>query len=105
ATPATGGGMIQELAQDEAFGVVYTIAPSRVQPGLIWAGTDDGLIHVTRDEGRTWKNVTPAQLTAWSKVSMIEASPHAAGAAYAAVDRHRLDDYTPHVYRTSDFGA
>ena len=97
--------MIHDLAEEEAFGVVYTIAPSPVQPGLMWVGTDDGLIHLTRDEGRTWKNITPKELTAWSKVSMIEASPHDAGTAYAAVDRHRLDDYTAHVYRTSDFGA
>jgi photosystem II stability/assembly factor-like uncharacterized protein len=105
ALPASGGRMILELAKDEAFGVVYTIAPSTVRPGLIWVGTDDGLIHVTRDDGATWKNVTPTGLRAWSKVSMIEASPHDAGTAYAAIDRHRLDDYTPHVYRTSDFGV
>jgi photosystem II stability/assembly factor-like uncharacterized protein len=105
AVPGSGGRMIHDLAEAEAFGVVYTIAASPVQPGLIWVGTDDGLIHVTRDEGRTWKNVTPTQLTAWSKVSVIEASPHDASTAYAAVDRHRLDDYTAHVYRTSDYGA
>ena len=105
ATPATGGRMIQELAPAEALGVVYTIAPSQLSPGLIWAGTDDGLIHVTRDGGSTWKNVTPGALTAWSKVSMIDASAHDARTAYAAVDRHRLDDYTPHIFRTRDAGA
>src|SRR3954447_6594092 len=105
ATPTSGGRMIQGLASEEAFGVVYTIAPSTLRPGLIWAGTDDGLVHVTQDAGATWKNVTPPPLTPWSKISMIEASPHAPGTAYAAIDRHRLDDYTPHVYRTSDFGA
>ena len=105
ATPASGGRMVQDLAKDEAFGVVYAIAASKVRPGLIWVGTDDGLVHMTRDDGSTWKNVTPTELTAWSKVSMIEASPHDAGTAYAAIDRHRLDDYTPHVYRTFDSGA
>ncbi len=105
AVPATGGRMIQDLAPTEALGVVYTIAPSAVRAGLIWAGTDDGLIHLTRDGGKTWTDVTPRALDAWSKVSLIDASPHDAGTAYAAVDRHRLDDYTPHVYRTHDYGA
>src|SRR5262249_49104023 len=105
AVPSSGGQMIHDLAEEEAFGVVYTIALSPVQPGVRWVGTDDGLIHLTRDEGRTWQNTTPRELTPWSKVSMIEASPHDAGTAYAAVDRHRLDDYTAHVYRTDDFGA
>ncbi len=86
-------------------GVVYTIAPSPVQAGVIWAGTDDGRIHVTTDAGQHWRNVTPDSLPAWSKVSMIEASPFEAGAAYAAVDRHELDDVTPWIYRTHDFGA
>ncbi len=105
ATPTAGGRMIQDLAKDEAFGVVYTIAPSPLQSGVIWAGTDDGLVHLTRDEGRTWTNVTPPSLGAWSKVSTIDASPHDAGTAYAAIDRHRLDDYTPHVLKTTDYGA
>jgi photosystem II stability/assembly factor-like uncharacterized protein len=85
-------------------GVVYTIAPSPVQAGVIWAGTDDGRIHVTADGGRNWRNVTPDSLPAWSRLSMIEASPFEAGAAYAAVDRHESDDVTPWIYRTHDFG-
>jgi photosystem II stability/assembly factor-like uncharacterized protein len=85
-------------------GVVYTIAPSPVQAGLIWAGTDDGRIHVTTDAGQHWLNVTPDSLPAWSRLSMIEASPFEAGAAYAAVDRHESDDVTPWIYRTHDFG-
>ncbi|HEX5474812.1 MAG TPA: hypothetical protein VFX12_09140 [Vicinamibacterales bacterium] len=105
ATPASGGPMIRNLAPAEAFGVVYTIALSRVSPGVIWAGTDDGLIHLTRDEGRHWQNVTPPPLDAWSKVSMIDASPHDAATAYAAIDRHRLDDRRPYIYRTHDYGA
>src|SRR6266851_4150180 len=85
-------------------GVIYTIAPSSVQAGEIWAGTDDGLIDLTQDEGKTWSDVTPAKLTPWSKVTHIEASHFDAGTAYAAVDRHRLDDYQAYLYRTRDFG-
>jgi photosystem II stability/assembly factor-like uncharacterized protein len=85
-------------------GVVYALAPSYVEKGTIWAGTDDGLIQLTRDGGKTWNNVTPSALTPWSKVSIIEASRTAAGTAYAAVNRFRLDDLRPHIYRTRDFG-
>lgn len=85
-------------------GVIYTVAPSPREPDLIWAGTDDGLIHVTRDGGKTWTNVTPPELTSWSKVSMLEASRFDAGTAYAAVNRFRVDDLAPHVYRTRDGG-
>ncbi len=85
-------------------GVIYTIAPSYVRAGEIWAGTDDGLIQMTQDEGKTWENVTPSELTPWSKVTHIQASHSDAGTAYAAVDRHRLDDYQPYLYRTRDFG-
>jgi hypothetical protein len=85
-------------------GVIYTIGPSYVKAGEIWAGTDDGQIQLTRDEGKNWENVTPAELTAWSKVTHIEASHSDAGTAYAAVDRHRLEDYQAYLYRTRDFG-
>ncbi len=85
-------------------GVIYTIAPSYVRDGEIWCGTDDGLIWRTPDEGKKWINVTPRGLTAWSKVSMIEASRFDADAAYAAIDRHRLDDFRPHIARTRDGG-
>ena len=85
-------------------GVVYTIGPSYVKAGQIWVGTDDGLIHLTQDEGKTWSNVTPSELTPWSKVTHIEASHFEAGATYAAVDRHRLEDLQPYLYRTRNFG-
>ena len=85
-------------------GVIYTIGPSYVRGGEIWAGTDDGLIQLTQDEGQSWKDVTPAENTAWSKVTHIEASHFDAGTAYAAVDRHRLGDVKPYLYRTQDFG-
>jgi photosystem II stability/assembly factor-like uncharacterized protein len=85
-------------------GVIYAVAPSFKEANTIWAGTDDGLIHITRDLGKTWQNVTPPQLTAWSKVSIIEASHFDVGTAYAAVNTFRLDDLRPHIYRTRDFG-
>ncbi|MEO8658341.1 MAG: hypothetical protein ABI693_07710 [Bryobacteraceae bacterium] len=85
-------------------GVVYSLAPSPLDAQLLWAGTDTGLIHYTRDGGKTWTNVTPPGLSAWSKVTHIEASHSNPAIAYAAIDRHRLDDYQPHVYRTRDFG-
>jgi photosystem II stability/assembly factor-like uncharacterized protein len=85
-------------------GVIYAVAPSFKEVNTIWAGTDDGLIHITRDGGKSWQNVTPPQLRPWSKVSIIEASHFDAGTAYAAINSFRLDDLRAHVYRTRDFG-
>ncbi|MBI1796251.1 MAG: glycoside hydrolase [Candidatus Eisenbacteria bacterium] len=85
-------------------GVVYTIAPSFKARDMIWAGTDDGLIHVTRDGGRSWRDVTPPSLTSWSKVSLMEASHFDTATCYAAINRLRLDDTRPHVLRTRDGG-
>jgi photosystem II stability/assembly factor-like uncharacterized protein len=85
-------------------GVIYTIAPSPLRAQTIWVGTDDGLIQRTDDDGKNWQNVTPPELTAWSKVVMLDASHFDVNEAYAAVDRHRLEDYEPHAYRTRDGG-
>ncbi|HLZ92015.1 MAG TPA: hypothetical protein VKQ28_09890 [Candidatus Acidoferrum sp.] len=85
-------------------GVVYALAPSYKEAGTLWAGTDDGLIQLTRDAGNSWQNVTPPQLKPWSKVSIIEASHFDAGTAYAAINSFRLDDLRAHIYRTRDFG-
>jgi photosystem II stability/assembly factor-like uncharacterized protein len=85
-------------------GTILTIAPSPVDDGLIWVGTDDGNIQVTKDGGATWKNVTPPNLSVWSTISMLEASHFNAGTAYAAVNRNGLDDLHPHIFRTRDFG-
>ena len=85
-------------------GVIYAIAPSPLDAKLLWLGTDDGLIWRSRDQGGHWQNVTPPQLTAWSKVGIIEASHFDARTAYAAIDRHRLDDRKPYIYRTRDGG-
>jgi photosystem II stability/assembly factor-like uncharacterized protein len=85
-------------------GVIYTVAPSFQDVDQLWVGTDDGLIQLTRDGGRHWQDVTPPALTPWSKVSVMEASHFDPAAAYAAVNRFRLDDLRPHVYRTRDYG-
>ncbi len=87
------------------MGVVYTIAPSRAADHDLWVGTDDGLVWRTKDEGENWQNVTPAGLGAWSKIGILETSHFDPETAYAAVDRHRLDDFRPYVYRTHDGGA
>src|SRR6202047_2238432 len=85
-------------------GVIYALAPSYKEADTIWAGTDDGLIQLTRDAGKSWQNRTPPQLKPWSKVSIIEASHFDAGTAYAAINSFRLDDLRAHIYRTRDFG-
>ena len=86
-------------------GVVYAIGPSRRNVNTLWAGTDDGLIHLTRDGGENWKNVTPPAMTPWSKVAQLDASHFDDDTVYAAVNRLRLDDLKPHIYRTHDGGA
>ncbi|HEV7397440.1 MAG TPA: hypothetical protein VGN86_13085 [Pyrinomonadaceae bacterium] len=88
----------------EAKGVIYTLAPSPVQAGQLWVGTDNGLIQLTLDDGKSWKDVSPPDLAPWSMISLIDASPFDAGTAYAAIDRHQMDDIRPHIYRTRDFG-
>src|SRR6266404_5464735 len=85
-------------------GVIYAIAPSFKDANTIWAGTDDGLIYLTQDAGKSWQNVTPPEFKPWSKVSIIEASHFDAGTAYAAINSFRLDDLRAHIYRTRDFG-
>ena len=85
-------------------GVIYTVAPSPININTIWAGTDDGLIHITKDGGKTWKNVTPAEITSWSKISMIDAGHFDVNTAYAAVNRLRCDDLHPYIYKTNDGG-
>ena len=86
------------------FGVVYSLAPSPVRAGTIWAGTDDGLVYLSTDAAKSWHAVTPHGVGAWDHIDAIEASPFDAKSAYVAVDRHRLDDDSPHVYVTHDAG-
>ena len=92
-------------AKPSQRGVIYAVAPSPVDLKCIWAGTDDGLVHVTFNGGASWKDVTPKQLAPWAKVSIIEASHSDIRTAYLAVNTFRLDDLRPHLYRTHDGGA
>ncbi len=100
----SGGPITIDDTGTEYYDTVFSIAESPLTRGLIWAGTDDGLIQLTRDGGKNWANVTPKDLAEWSRISLIEASPRDAGTAYVAVDRHQLDDLKPYIYKTSDYG-
>lgn len=102
-----GGPITGDNTGVEVYCTIFCVAESPVQKDLIWAGTDDGLIQLTRDGGKTWKNLTSALpgIPEWGTVSMIEASRFDAGTAYAVVDNHRLDDMKPYLYKTTDFGA
>jgi len=97
-------GARRGAAGDSGKAVIYSLAPSPLRDGLIWAGTDNGLVQLTRDDGKTWEDVTPPGLPAWSMVSLIEASRHDAGTAYVAIDRHQVDDLRPYALRTRDYG-
>jgi photosystem II stability/assembly factor-like uncharacterized protein len=100
----TTGPTTVEIARQRGYGVINTIAPSPVEHGLIWTGSDSGLVYLTRNGGQSWESVTPPGLGPWTRIAMIEPSHFDAGTAYLAVNRHRLDDYTPYIYRTHDFG-
>lgn len=93
------GGVLEEY-----YCVIFAIAPSRREKGVIWTGSDDGLVSLTRNGGKHWDNVTPANMPPWSRINIIEASPHDPATAYLAVNRYQFDDYSPYIYRTTDFG-
>jgi photosystem II stability/assembly factor-like uncharacterized protein len=101
---SSGGPISKDNTSVEYFDTVFTIAESPLQKDLLWVGTDDGLVQLTRDGGKSWNNVTPKGMPEWSLVSLIEASPSDPGTAYVALDCHKLDDLKPYIYRTSDFG-
>ena len=100
----SGGPITRDNVGTEFYGTIFAMAESPRQPGLLWAGSDDGLVHVTRDGGKTWADVTPAAMPEWSLVSMIDPSPHDPATAYLTIDRHKLDDIRPYAYKTSDYG-
>ena len=101
---AAGGPITKDNTGVEVYDTIFSVVESPVQKDLIWIGSDDGLIHLTTDGGKNWSNVTPKAMPEWGTVNMIEASPLDAGTAYVAVDRHRMDDFSPYIFKTSDFG-
>jgi photosystem II stability/assembly factor-like uncharacterized protein len=100
----TGGPINRDSIGAETYATVFAFAESPLEKGLLWAGSDDGLLHVSRDNGKNWTNVTPKNLPEWMMVSMIEPSPHHVGTAYFAGTRYKLDDYQPYLYKTNDYG-
>ena len=101
---SSGGPITKDNTGVEVYDTIFSVVESPVQKDLIWAGTDDGLVQITRDGGQHWDNVTPKGMPEWGTVSMIEASPHDAGTAYIAVERHKMDDFAPYIFKTTDFG-
>ena len=100
----SGGPITKDQTSVEYYGTVFTISESPVEKGVIWAGSDDGLVHVTRDNGATWTNVTPPGIPEWMRMSIIEASHHARGTAYLAGNRFQLADHAPYLFKTADYG-
>ncbi len=100
----SGGPITKDNTSVEYYCTIFALAESYHDPKILWAGSDDGLVHLTRDGGQTWVNITPKDLPPWSLISMIETSTFNPGTAYLAVDRHELDDYKPYIYKTEDFG-
>ena len=101
---ASGGPLTKDITSVEYYDTIFALSESPLAKGMLWAGSDDGLAHVTRDGGGHWSDVTPRAMPAWAHVSMIEPSPHDAEVAYMAVDRHRLDDIRPYAFKTANGG-
>ncbi len=102
---ASGGPPTKDNTGAEYYCTIFALAESPITPGLFWAGSDDGLVHLSRDGGQSWQNITPADLPEWSLISIIEPSPHDPATAYLAATRWKWDDFQPYLYKTSDYGA
>ena len=100
----SGGVITMDMNGPEIYATVFALAPSYHDVNTIWAGSDDGLIHITRDHGKTWKNITPPDLPKQTRISIIEASRHKPGTAYVAAKRYQMDDRAPYLYKTNDYG-
>jgi photosystem II stability/assembly factor-like uncharacterized protein len=100
----SGGPITKDNTSIEYYGTIFAFAESPREKGLLWAGSDDGLVHVSRDAGAHWTNVTPKAMPDWGMVSQIEPSPHDPATMYLAVNRYKLDDYRPYVFVTRDYG-
>lgn len=100
----TGGPINRDSIGAETYCTVFSFAESPHEPGVLWAGSDDGLIHISKDGGDSWENVTPSELPEWSMISMIELSSHDPAKAYVAATKYKLDDYNPYLFKTNDYG-
>ena len=100
----SGGSITLDDSGTEYYDTIFALAESPVTKGLLWVGTDDGLIQLTKDEGKNWANVTPKDMPEWGRISQIDPSPFDGGTAYVAVDRHQFDDLHPYIYKTGDYG-
>ena len=100
----SGGPITIDATGAETYGTIFAFAESLHEWGVFWAGSDDGLVHISRDDGKTWQKVTPRDLPEWTLISMIEPSPHDPATAYLAATRYKLDDPRPILYKTNDFG-
>ncbi|MBE3134910.1 MAG: glycosyl hydrolase [Acidobacteria bacterium] len=100
----SGGPITKDQNGPEFYATIFAIAPSRHERDTIWVGSDDGRVHVTRDGGKTWNDITPPDMPEFTTVSLIDASPHTAGAAFVAAQRYRLDDRAPYIWATADYG-
>jgi photosystem II stability/assembly factor-like uncharacterized protein len=100
----SGGPITKDQNGPEIYGTIFTIAPSRREVNTIWTGSDDGLVYVTRDAGKSWTNVTPPGIGDFNRISLIEASPHKPGGAYVAAKRYQMEDRTPYIFKTADYG-
>lgn len=100
----SGGPITQDNTSVEYYCTIFTVSESPVRAGVIWTGSDDGLVHVTQDNGKTWQNVTPKDMPEWIQINSVDASPHEAGTLYVAATAYKTDDYKPYLYKTNDFG-
>ncbi|MDX2150189.1 MAG: glycosyl hydrolase [Bryobacteraceae bacterium] len=100
----SGGPITKDNTGVEYYATIFTVAESTLTKGLIWAGTDDGLVHITRDGGKKWENITPKDMPEWIQINSIEASPHDPATAYVAATMYKSDDFRPYLYKTSDYG-
>jgi hypothetical protein len=100
----SGGPITKDHTGVETYATVFSIAPSPKDANVIWTGSDDGYVQITRDRGKTWTNVTPKDLPDFARISLVEASPYRAGSAYVAANRYGRDDFAPYAYRTDDYG-
>jgi len=100
----SGGPITKDNTGVEYYCTIFAAAESPIEKGVIWCGSDDGLIHVTRDGGKTWTNVTPKDLPEWTMINSIEINPHEKGSVYVAATRYKLDDFSPYIYKTTDYG-